>query len=124
MNISSTLIASNLTAVAGAVQQANVGPTLSQARDLTIFAPSNDAFNAIGNLAASLSTEQLASILSFHVIAGSVLYSTTLGNTSVQTLGGQNVTVTVEGDAVFVNSAKVIKPDVLVSNGVVHVIDK
>jgi hypothetical protein len=38
-------------------------------------------------------------------------------------VGGENVTITVENGTVFVNSAKVITPNVLVANGVVHVID-
>lgn len=39
------------------------------------------------------------------------------------TVGGGSVNITVENGAVFVNSARVIVPDVLVANGVVHVID-
>ena len=50
-------------------------------------------------------------------------YSTILSNTTLKTVAGANVTITVEGGSVFVNSAKVVTPNVLVSNGVVHVID-
>ena len=39
-------------------------------------------------------------------------------------MNGVNLTITVDGSDVFVNSAKVVTPNVLVSNGVVHVIDK
>ena len=39
-------------------------------------------------------------------------------------MSGGNVTITVTNGSYFVNSAKVILPDVLVANGVVHVIDK
>lgn len=38
-------------------------------------------------------------------------------------MNGMNLTITVEGSDVFVNSAKVVTPNVLVANGVVHVID-
>lgn len=47
-----------------------------------------------------------------------------MNGTSMKTLAGGNVTVTKDGDSVFVNSAKVLVPDVLVANGVIHVIDK
>ena len=58
------------------------------------------------------------------VIKGSVLYSSLLMNgSSAKTLQGNNVTVTLSNGTVFVNSAKVVIPDVLVANGVVHVID-
>lgn len=50
-------------------------------------------------------------------------YSTLLSNTTLPTVGGGNVTIRVENGSVFVNSAKVIIPDVLVANGVVHVLD-
>ena len=59
------------------------------------------------------------------VINGTVAYSSTLENgTSVPTLLGPNLMITLgEDGSVFVNSAKVLIPDVLVAGGVVHVID-
>ena len=123
MNDTATLIAANLTAAAGAVQKAKLGDALDQLKDVTIFAPSNAAFDAIGSLAGNLSQEQLGSILQYHIINGTVAYSSDVKNMSVDTLGGQKVTLTVENGTVFVNSAKVIEADVLVNNGVVHVID-
>jgi uncharacterized surface protein with fasciclin (FAS1) repeats len=45
---------------------------------------------------------------------GTVAYSTDLSNTTIPTLGGGNVTITVDGDSVFVNSARVTVPNVLV----------
>lgn len=91
---------------------------------MTIFAPSNAAFQAIGSALPNLTTDQLTSILTYHVVQGTVGYSSLLRNTTLKTVGGGNVTITVQGGSVFVNSAKVIVPDVLVANGVVHVIDK
>ena len=55
---------------------------------------------------------------------GTVGYSSSLENgTSLQTMGGSNVTIQVIDSNVFVNGAKVVTPDLLVANGVVHVID-
>jgi uncharacterized surface protein with fasciclin (FAS1) repeats len=124
VGIPETLQAANLTALTGAIKAANVGSALGMMRDLTIFAPNNDAFNNIGNITANITTQQLASILQYHVIAGKVDYSTMLGNMSVQTAAGTNVTISQVNGTFYVNSAKVVIPDVLVSNGVVHVIDK
>jgi len=97
--------------------------TLDTASDITIFAPSNLAFAAIGGTAANLTTAQLTDILSYHVINGTIAYSSSLGNGSVATLGRDNVTITVTDGAVFVNGARVINADVLVAGGVMHVID-
>lgn len=60
-----------------------------------------------------------------HVVEGTVAYSSMLEDgANLTTLGGENVTISIEDGNVFVNSAQVTMPDVLVSNGVVHVIDK
>jgi uncharacterized surface protein with fasciclin (FAS1) repeats len=122
-NISTTAVAANLTAVVGALHAADLATTLDSLTDVTVFAPSNAAFQAIGSALAGLSTKDLTSILEYHVINGTVAYSTTLTNMTIPTLQGGNVTIEVVDGAVFVNSARVIIPDVLVANGVVHVID-
>jgi len=122
-NISTTAVAANLTSITGALTAAKLAKTVDTTPDVTIFAPSNMAFQAIGSALGNLSTPDLTSILGYHVINGTVGYSSTLTNMSLQTVNGANVTITVENGTVFVNSAKVIIPDVLVANGVVHVID-
>ncbi|GKT67136.1 fasciclin domain-containing protein [Colletotrichum tofieldiae] len=120
--IADTLRAANLTAALGAVQAANVTEALASTEDLTIFVPNNEAFRAIGNLSATLGSE-LPNILQYHVVAGSVLYSPDITNTSLTTLNGANITISVINETVYVNNAEVLIPNVLVANGVVHVID-
>jgi uncharacterized surface protein with fasciclin (FAS1) repeats len=56
-------------------------------------------------------------------VNGTVGYSSLLSNTTLATLGGGSVTITVAGGSVFVNSARVVMPNALVAGGVVHVID-
>lgn len=119
-----TATAAGLTSLAGALTAAGVVSTVNGLKDVTIFAPSNDAFAAIASTAANLTTAQIASILTYHVVQGTVGYSSLLSNISLTTVNGAKVTITVAGGNVFVNSAKVILADVLVSNGVVHVIDR
>lgn len=122
-NISDTAVELNLTAVAGALEEADLVDVVDGARDLTVFAPYNDAFKNIGSLVANASSDLIASVLAYHVVNGSVLYSTDIKNGSLDTFGGGKLTVTVANGSVFVNQAKVIIPNVLVANGVVHVID-
>ncbi|KAL8833434.1 MAG: hypothetical protein Q9170_004277 [Blastenia crenularia] len=123
-NVSTTAIAAGLSGVAGALTQAKLVDTVDSFKDVTIFAPNNSAFQAIGSALPNLTMPQLASILQYHVINGTVAYSSTLQNgTSVPALGGGNLQITISNGDIFVNSAKVITPDVLVANGVVHVID-
>jgi uncharacterized surface protein with fasciclin (FAS1) repeats len=118
-----TAVAANLTDLAGALKTANLISTVDQARDVTIFAPNNAAFESIGNLVGNLTAQALGAVLGYHVVVGTVDYSTKITNTTVKSSAGQDLTLRVENGSVFVNQAKVILPDVLVDNGVVHVID-
>ena len=123
--VSDTLLAGGLTALAGAATELDLVSTLEGLGDVTIFAPTYDAFRAIAGAASGLSTAQLATILQYHVISGTVVYSTSLdGNASTPTLQGTNVDITVTPDgALFVDGARVINSDVLIANGVLHIID-
>ena len=118
-----TTSAANLTALLGAVTAAGVASTLESAADLTIFAPSNAAFQAIGSGLGNLTTMELTSILEYHVIKGTVAYSSDIKPGKVKTLEGADVTIAVEDGAVFVNAARVINADILIPEGVLHVID-
>lgn len=120
---SATATAANLTSLAGALTAADLVSTVDGLSDVTIFAPSNEAFAAISSATSNLTTEQLTSILTYHVVTGTVGYSSSLSNTTIATVNGGSVTISVIDGAVFVNSAQVVIADVLVANGVVHVID-
>ncbi|KAK5719579.1 hypothetical protein LTR17_015365 [Elasticomyces elasticus] len=125
LSISETLITGNFTALAGAATQAGLVPTLEDLSDVTIFCPNNDAFQKIASGTGNITDEQLAEILKYHVVQGTVGYSTLLSNTSLPTLNDEEVKITIDDDgAVFVNSARVINADILVANGVIHVIDE
>jgi uncharacterized surface protein with fasciclin (FAS1) repeats len=93
---------------------------------LTAFIPNNDAFQAIGSVLASVSMKELAGILAYHIVPDVVGYSTDLVNgTKLPTASqGESLTIRSDGEDVFVNSAKVIVPNLLIKEGVVHVIDK
>lgn len=123
-NLSETLSNANLTAAEGAISTADLTNSVSETHDVTIFAPNNDAFNAIGSVVGNLSSDDLSSIIGYHVVNGSVAYSTQLMNSTLTTVNGQNITITVVNGTVYANSAKVTVPDILLSNGVVHVIDQ
>jgi uncharacterized surface protein with fasciclin (FAS1) repeats len=124
MNLTETAIEGSLSAVAGALNMTEQGPDLEGLMNITVFAPNNDAFASIASVVGNLSTEELSSILEYHVISGTVLYSSDLSNGTQETLGGEDVEITISEDGdVFVNAARVVVPDILIANGVVHVID-
>lgn len=97
---------------------------LESTKQLTVFAPVNSAFEAIKDVAAGLSVEQLTAVLGYHVVEGAVVYSTDIKDgASVKTLQGEEIKLTLKDGDVLVNEAKVVIPNVLVKNGVVHAID-
>jgi uncharacterized surface protein with fasciclin (FAS1) repeats len=120
-----TLSAAGLTSLRGAVVAQNLTSTVNTTPDVTIFAPNNAAFQAIGSGLGNLTSQQVTDILSYHVIAGTVGYSSSLRNgTTLRAANGGNLTVTINDGRVFVNNARVVIPNVLIANGVVHVIDQ
>lgn len=113
-----------------AVEAAGLTDTVVNGGPFTIFAPTDDAFAAALtalNLEASAllaDTETLTSILLYHVVPGVALAGDVVGLESVTTAGGQAITITVKEDGVYLNdTVKVSTTDILVRNGVIHVID-
>ena len=116
----------NLTAVGGAITDTNLSDYVNTATDLTIFAPHNDAFQNLGSTLSTMPLSELAKVLDYHIVNGSnfVGYSANLPNgTILKSRNGANLTITFASNSLFVNSARVLQEDLLISNGVLHVID-
>ena len=122
-NVSTVAQEAGLSAFLGAVNATGLTEAVTTTPDLTIFAPNNAAFQDISSALANLTTEEAAAILQYHVINGTVAYSSTLSNGTVPTLGGDNITITIIDGEVFVNRARVVTADILLANGVLHVLD-
>jgi uncharacterized surface protein with fasciclin (FAS1) repeats len=122
---SDTLSAAGLTSLRGALNATNLVSTVNTTPNITVFAPTNAALQAIGGGLANLTSEQIKDVLTYHVVAGGAVgYSSTLKNgTVLKAVNGKDLTVTINDGKVFVNSARVLTTDVLIANGVVHVID-
>jgi len=108
-----------------AVQAAGLVDTLKGKGPFTVFAPTDAAFAKLppGTVEALLQDKQkLAQILTYHVVPGKVVAADVKPG-PVKTVEGQNLNITAKGGNVMVNDAKVIKTDVMASNGVIHVID-
>ena len=111
-----------------AAQAAGLVEALQAPGPITVFAPTDDAFAALpdGTVESLLlpeNLETLTSILTYHVVEGSVLAADAVAAGSAPTLNGQSVTITTSGDSVLINDSTVVQADILATNGVVHVID-
>ena len=118
----------NFTTLVEAVVKAGLVEALSTAGPFTIFAPTNDAFDELfDQLGISgvddLTAEQLAPILTYHVVPGNIV-STELSNGEVGTLNeGSSLTIDLS-NGVLINESEVIAADIQGTNGVIHVIDQ
>jgi len=119
------------TSLVAAVQAADLAETLSSEGPFTVFAPTDDAFNALGDTVTELlkpeNKAQLTDILLYHVVAGKVMAADVVGldGQSAETaLAGKSIDIKVDMDNVYLNeNVKVIITDIEASNGVIHVID-
>jgi uncharacterized surface protein with fasciclin (FAS1) repeats len=111
-----------------AVSAAGLVETLSGTGPFTVFAPTNAAFEAlpagtVDNLLKPESKEQLTGVLTYHVVAGTVMAADLSDGQIVNTLNGQELKVSIKDGKVMINGANVIAADLVGSNGVVHVLD-
>lgn len=115
----------SLTTLNTAVIKGGLAAKLNGTEQLTLLAPTNDAFAAAGITNAvleSLSSNDVANILYYHVIPSKILAADMPAgpNAKVLTYNGDSVFVTKNSNGVFVNGIKVSEADVLASNGVIH----
>ena len=112
----------------GAVVSADLATTLSGIGKFTVFAPTNTAFAAAPT---GLTTAQLRTVLTYHVLGSQVLSTAIPFGTPVATVAGQNITINAGTAPVIATitdttaaPATITAVDVRASNGVIHVIDK
>ena len=112
-----------------ALAHADLVGALSGSGPFTVFAPTDQAFADAGIDLANFNTPELnatlTDILLYHVLAGaSVMSSDVTDGLSVGMMNGDNASFTVTEGSVMIEDATVVSPDVVASNGVIHVIDK
>jgi transforming growth factor-beta-induced protein len=110
-----------------ALGAAGLLPALQVPGELTIFAPTNAAFEAIpaDQLQTLLNTTgQLAPVLQYHLVADNVLAADLVRLGSALSTSSQPITITATTTGtVLVNNAQVVQADIVTTNGVIHLID-
>ena len=132
--VDTAVAAGDFTTLATALEAANLVETLKGPGPFTVFAPTDEAFDALpeGTLDELLAdpTGDLPEILKYHVIEGEVMAADVLemDGQSVATVQGAELTIEVDGEQVTLvdnsgNRVNVVSTDVDASNGVIHVLD-
>ena len=129
------------TTLVAAVKAAGLVPTLKGPGPFTVFAPTNAAFAALpaGTVDTLLKPENkpaLTKVLTYHVVAGKMDSAALIkavdaggGKATLTEVSGGTLTVTKSGTMIMLSDesggmAHVTIPDVVQSNGVIHVVDK
>jgi transforming growth factor-beta-induced protein len=112
----------NFSTLIEAAVKAGVVETLLTTPNLTIFAPTNDAFEASNIDPGAIDAGTLASVLTYHVVGSKVLSSGIPAE--APTVNGNNLNFSLTGSGNYINgNTEIIAVDIESGSGVVHVID-
>ena len=129
--VDTAVAAGNFKTLVTAVKAAGLVDTLKSKGPFTVFAPTDDAFAKLpkGTVEGLLKdVPKLKAVLTYHVVPGKVMAAEVSKLKTVKTVQGQELKI----DAakwhlhknIKVNDANIVKPDLVVDNGVCHIIDK
>jgi uncharacterized surface protein with fasciclin (FAS1) repeats len=126
--VDKAIAAGSFNTLVTAVKAAGLVETLKGEGPFTVFAPTDDAFaklpeGTLDNLLKPENKQMLQDILTYHVVPGKVMSSDVVKMKTAKTANGQDIDITAKNGSVMVDNAKVVKTDILCSNGVIHVID-
>jgi len=111
--------------LAAALDKAGLIKALQGKGPFTVFAPTDDAFAKLPKELIDKAMNDkalLTEILTYHVVPGRVLAADAAKLKSAETLQGEEIRIRAK-KGVRINKAKVVKADIIASNGVIHVID-
>ncbi|GFP57347.1 hypothetical protein ACSS6W_010373 [Trichoderma asperelloides] len=114
----------------GALYAGKLMPKVSYEENITVFAPVDSAFATIGGSLKHLDAKSIARIMGYHIVPNQVLVSSALSNgTRLQTLAEnaagnapESLVIRQAGNNKYVNSAQIVQPDILLANGIMHLI--
>jgi uncharacterized surface protein with fasciclin (FAS1) repeats len=116
----------NFKILINAIQEAGLIDTLRNEGPFTIFAPTDEAFAKLpsGTMESLLKDkEKLTEFLTCHVVQEKVMTNDVRKITNAKTVNGKNISID-KSEGVKVDNARIVKPDIECSNGVIHVIEK
>lgn len=119
-----------LRALVDAVVAGGLAATLSGPGPFTVFAPIDPAFQELGfNILDYVfnpdNVKALDTVLTYHVVSGAVTSGQIKDGQVIPTVdAGQSVTAHVQGNNVQINNARVLRANIMCTNGVIHIVDK
>ena len=126
--IDTAVAAGSFKTLAAALTAADLVETLKGAGPFTVFAPTDEAFAKLpaGTVESLLKDiPKLSSILTYHVVAGTVMAADvmTMDGQSAKTVNGATIAISTKDGVKLNGTTNVVKTDIACTNGVIHVID-
>jgi uncharacterized surface protein with fasciclin (FAS1) repeats len=125
--VDTAVAAGSFNTLVAAVTAAGLVETLKGAGPFTVFAPTDEAFKALGATVDELlkpeNKDKLTAILTYHVVAGKVMSTDLKDGMEAATVQGETVVIDLDNGP-MVDDAKVVTADIETTNGVIHIIDK
>ncbi|WYZ39622.1 hypothetical protein EsH8_III_001536 [Colletotrichum jinshuiense] len=122
--LENTTDAFKLTSFLGALYATKRLPSLAEKKNITIFAPRNEGFQRVAGTLKDMDEDDIMGLLNYHVVSGHVIASSDLKNgTNLTTISSNQLHVIRSGNNLFINSAQIVQPDILIANGILHIID-
>ena len=126
--VDTAVAAGSFKTLAAALEAGGLIEALKGEGPFTVFAPTDDAFAALpeGPVETLLKPEnkdKLVDILTYHVVSGKVPAETAVTLSAATALNEKEIKLSLKDGALFLNDSKVVKTDIMTSNGVIHVID-
>ncbi|TGV00816.1 fasciclin domain-containing protein [Flavivirga rizhaonensis] len=101
---------------------------LSNSGTFTVFAPDNDAFDALLTAIGQTSIDDipedvLKNVLQYHVYATAALEASAVTTGTITMANGESADIVADSNGVFIQNTQVTAVDAIATNGVVHIID-
>jgi transforming growth factor-beta-induced protein len=110
-----------------AMQRVHLDKYLNHTADMTVFAPTDDAFALLPELPAEqlyASDDHLRDVLNHHIVEGSITATDLPGLKNLKTVDGTELPVLVDGGRLYIGGAEIEHTDICTDNGVIHIIDR
>jgi uncharacterized surface protein with fasciclin (FAS1) repeats len=126
--VDTAISAGTFNTLAAALEAGDLVGTLKADGPYTVFAPNDDAFaklpeGTVESLLLPENKDKLVAILTYHVVPGKVSAADVVTMQTAPTANGDELSIRVVGDTVFINDSRVVATDIGASNGVIHVVD-
>jgi uncharacterized surface protein with fasciclin (FAS1) repeats len=126
--VDTAVAAGSFNTLVAAVKAAGLVDTLKGPGPFTVFALTDEAFaklppGTVEDLLKPENKAKLAAVLTYHVVSGKVMAKEAMKLHEAKTVNGEELTIRTSMGSVMIDNAKVVKADIVCSNGVIHVID-